>query len=275
MSENDDDEATKLTQASPDVEAMLTQPQLDKEKQSAALIMSAEMERQYQEERSNILEDGLILEEKGNCRPLSFFRLSQDSLDISVGRGEDVDVDLVVPIKSGWCGVSRLAFRLMRSAEGDYSILPFNRVAFFIQGSDRCQRVKPYAEDEQPKPIALNPKDRMVFNACSLFIHQGKQTVNNLAVDVVNRIPRSTDYLLEEAVRGLIFIRKSSDKQTLEEVLPSIVANLTGLISHVGDKRSLPFTYHESRNEGHRSGGNYVSGQRGRGSGRSRARVHF
>ena len=87
----------------------------------------------------------------------------------------------------------------------------------------------------------------------------------------------STDYLLNEAVRGLTFIRKSSDVQALETILPHVVANLNRRMPRAGDKRPalqddsrrwVPTRYVDANNSRRRE----PEGGRGRGRGRVRFR---
>ena len=120
---DDDGSVAQLTQASESALELLTQQHPEEGNARGPICASATLKTQYLEDKSIIDEDGLILEHKGKQQALAFFHTLCDPIDLKVGRGlEGEDVDIVVPIKDGWCGVSRLAFRILRSDKGHYSI---------------------------------------------------------------------------------------------------------------------------------------------------------
>ena len=91
----------------------------------------------------------------------------------------------------------------------------------------------------------------------------------------------SSRYLLDEAIRGLTFIKEADTLRALYDVLPAVLTNLGGLIPHLGLKRNFEAmtteevtedNYRDDGRRRYRSGGRNYTRTRGRGRGRVRFR---
>ena len=111
-------------------------------------------------------------------------------------------------------------------------------VLFFIHGPDRSLRVDGFRTEVEPSVISLHYDEKLIFDDCSLLLHQRTRAqASGVPAVVSESLPRSTWYLLDEAIQGLTFIRDTADLQTRDDVLPPVVANLNGLLPRVGNKR--------------------------------------
>ena len=254
----------------------LTQPMKEDMPGEALIPLTEALETQFRQDESSVLYDGVVYEMSDGStkkQPLAFFRAVGEHLTVTVGRGDKVDVR--VPNSTGECGVSRFSFSLERSATGDFSLLSRNSVPFVIRSPQRTLRLAGAKLGEDPVAVPLYRDDRICFNNCSLYIHYGcsKDEAGSSLVDEMG-LPRSTIYLLSEAVRGLTFIRDSAEPQILQSVLPSIVANLSGLLSQADE----PVSSVDSASSFQSSG--YENSRRrrrnnGRRGNRGRGRVRF
>ena len=176
MSVNEvDKENDQLTQSSEDALESLTQHSSgdNKEPKVSSIFMSEEYKEQYLRDKKEISFDGMIYEAQGKVQPLVFFR--SGAFDVKVGRAENTDI--IVPSSTkGKCGVSRFSFRLVRTEQGEYSLISRNTVPFFIRSPRRTLRVAGLDVGEESDPIPLFYDDKICYNHSFLFcmkeIHQ-------------------------------------------------------------------------------------------------------
>ena len=272
----DGESGAQLTQGAEAELNLLTQHSSEGESSQALILMTPELEEQFQQSRSTLAYDGLVFEADGKQTPLAFFRNAEESFDVLVGRGPAADV--VVPSKDGKCGVSRAAFRLLRNSAGAYSILSTNAVPFFVRSPQCSLRVVGLKPGDAPISVSLALDDRLCFNDCFLYFHVSAPTSASSVTDSLSAgLDSATDYLITEAERGLAFIRESADARVLDSVMPRIVANLSSLLPRDGVRRYAPY---ESPSQFNEDRSNYRFGPRrrfgggGRGRG-NRGRVRF
>ena len=217
-----------LTQTTVDALDILTQPStaLLEEQGEPLFFMSDDVMSDFRRDPDSVPYSCLMYKSGDKSQPLCFFRTNTDPLDIMVGRGAAVDV--VVPSADGKCGISRTAFRLLRSDTGGLSLVSSNTVPFFIRSPQRFVRVDELKEGVSPTPILLYEDDVLHFNTCSLWYKMNGSTMESRSGEETVR-SLSEDYVLGEAFRGLQFIRRSSDGSVLQQILPNILSNLKTL----------------------------------------------
>ena len=68
--------------------------------------MTEELRDQYHRCVLSLTRDCIVYKKNGDRIPLAFLSSTAEEISVSVGRGLDVQVDVEVPCKSGWCGLS-------------------------------------------------------------------------------------------------------------------------------------------------------------------------
>lgn len=238
---NDEDRVKddQLTQPSEEAMLAMTQPQLPEADvtEVAPLIMSEALVSRFHADPKLLKHDCIVFERHGQAHPLCFIRPEAGSFEISIGR--DKSSDVVVPCEQGWCGVSRHAFRLLRSSSGELKIKATNGVAFFIRGVGKMTRVPPVRPGDPPLSFDFDKGDVFVFNACTVYFREGVVTpVESLGAGTGGMLTSVTDgiltgaedFVLNTAIQSLEHIRHSTEADVLRRILPNVIANLTSLL---------------------------------------------
>ena len=227
----DENVDAQLTQISEEAVSALTQPQGSPPEDAtiSPFVHSEALVAQFHASPQKVALDCLVFEQKGILQPLCFIRADVGSFDISIGR--DVSSDVVIPCDNGWCGVSRKAFRLLRTDAGALSLKTSNAVPFFIRCEGKLSRVPSVRPGEQPVVHALSRGDVLVFNSCSLYFREAKTGNSGVAdEEVTGRLTDSEDFILATAVQSLEHIRRSAESNAMSRILPNVVSNLSTLL---------------------------------------------